>query len=88
MTTAELKTIFAAYDRISKERSISLFGEERNTPFTMIDKFLNFLKSQFPFTQILTGLLEPQFRTACVYFPVFLLYISEDVDGGEGGEFG
>ena len=35
-------TIFAAYDRISKDRSISLFGEARHTMFDMIDKFFNF----------------------------------------------
>ena len=50
LTTEELKTIFAAYDRISKDRSISLFGEDRNTMFGMIDKFFNFLKSQLKFT--------------------------------------
>ena len=50
LTTEELKTIFAVYDRISKDRSISLFGEDRNTMFDMIDKFFNFLKSQLKFT--------------------------------------
>ena len=50
LTTEELKTIFAAYDRISKDRSISLFGEDRNTMFDMIDNFFNFLKSRLKFT--------------------------------------
>ena len=50
LTTEELKTIFAAYDRISKDRSISLFGEDRNTMFDMIDNFFNFLKNRLKFT--------------------------------------
>ena len=50
LTTEELKTIFAAYDRISKDRNISLFGEDRNTMFDMIDNFFNLLKSRLKFT--------------------------------------
>ena len=50
LTTEELKTIFAAYDRISNDRSISLFGEDRNTMFDMIDNFFNLLKSRLKFT--------------------------------------
>ena len=50
LTTEELKTIFAAYDRISKDRSISLFGEDRNTMFDMIEQVLQFLKKPVEIT--------------------------------------